>query len=319
VLQRSAGPSINDVTQRVDQFLNAEISRKIDKLNHFLTLQNLPDCQSRTFIPDAGAFKASYTKKKEPQFYHPLICLVTQGEKKCHVGDQTFHYTRGDFFINVLPMPVTAEITQASADKPFMSATLSIDLVKLADVLLKIERLESHFSYHTKNESSCLLVGSADEALIDAFHRLMQCGLNEADAAVLGPSIIEEIYYRILTSEYGYALRQLLSQYGQVQPISKAITHIHKNIEQPISVQDLASMSNMSKTTFFNTFKKLMHVPPNQYIKSSKLQKAQVLLKNGMQANEASFQVGYNSFSQFSREYKRHFGFSPSETLKQAS
>lgn len=134
------------------------------------------------------------------------------------------------------------------------------------------------------------------------------------DAAILGGPVIDEIYYRLLTSDYGIGLRMLLNSYGQIQPISRAVSYIHDNLHRTIHINELADMTNMSKTTFFNAFKKIMHVAPNQYIKSIRLRKAQLLLKQGMLANQASYNVGYNSFSQFSREYKRLFGFPPSET-----
>lgn len=286
----------------------------IESLNQFLLSCELQEGNNPRYINGGGIFKASMPHSKQPMFYEPLICLVAQGEKLCHVGDETFNYKKGDFFINMLPMPVKAEIAVASEETPFLSATLSIDLVRVADMLLRIEKLEGERAPTTNQTNSCLMVGKACDQLVTAFHRLVALGANEMDSAVLGESIVNEIYYRILMSEYGFSLRTLLSQYGQVQPISKAVSFIHNNLDKNIQIQELASLSNMSKTTFFNTFKKLMHVAPNQYIKSSKLQKAQSLLKNGMQANEASFRVGYNSFSQFSREYKRLFGFSPSET-----
>jgi len=157
--------------------------------------------------------------------------------------------------------------------------------------------------------------GPAPENLIELFCKLLDVGLNTMDALILGDSIVDEIYYRLLTSDYGLELRILLNQYGQIQPISRAVNYIHDNMHRTIQVNELADMVNMSKTTFFNAFKKIMHVAPNQYIKSTRLRKAQLLLTQGMQANEASYNVGYNSFSQISREYKRLFGFSPSETV----
>lgn len=294
--------------------MNTFTEFRIEALSELLQSCAPDEGQTPGYVPGGGMFKASAPHTKQPMFYEPLICLVAQGEKLCHVGEETFAYKKGDFFINMLPMPVKAEITVASDDRPFLSATLSVDLVRVADMLLKIEQMEKQVAAPVDQVSSCLMVGKASDELITAFERLVILGNNEMDAAVLGEATINEIYYRILVSEYGYGLRTLLSQYGNVRPISKAVSFIHANLDKPIHVQELASLSNMSKTTFFNTFKRLMHVAPNQYIKSSKLQKAQVLLTNGMQASEASYSVGYNSFSQFSREYKRLFGFPPSET-----
>ncbi len=286
----------------------------IKQLNNVMAKHAGDDGFTTTCIDGVGVFKSTQVQCKSPALYDPIICLIGQGEKKCHVGDKSFNYRAGDFFINFLPMPVGTQIVEASTEKPLLSACLCINLVRLADMVLKIDRLESGHIRETPPETSCVVVGKADIQLITIFNKLMSVGTNKIEAAILGESIVDEIYYRLLTGEHGYALRMLLNQYGQIQPISKVIDFIHKNMDRMILIEELASIANMSKTTFFNVFKKLMHVPPMQYVKSYKLQKAQVLLRKGMQANEASFHVGYNSFSQFSREYKRFFGYSPSQT-----
>jgi AraC-like DNA-binding protein len=286
----------------------------INQFNKAITNFAHEDGFTPTHIDGVGVFKSSKTRCSSPALYDPIICLIGQGEKVCNVGDSSFIYRAGDFFINCLPMPVGTQVAEASSEKPLLAVGLRINLVRLADMVLKIEQLERGRLVKNSCESSCVVVGKADVELVKVFNKLMLVGTNKVESAILGESIVDEIYYRILTGEHGYALRALLNQYGQIQPISKVIDFIHKNMERSIYIEELAEIANMSKTTFFNAFKKLMHVPPMQYVKSYKLQKAQVLLKQGMQANEASFYVGYNSFSQFSREYKRFFGFSPSKT-----
>lgn len=285
------------------------------EFNRLISLLAKRDGISSTLIPDVWLFKASEQQSSIPTIYEPLICLVGQGQKVCSVGDSKFEYRVGNYFMNSLPMPVVSEIIGASEQQPFLSVALNINLIKLADMVLKIEREGSLDESNKKQTcSSCVLVGNSDKGLDDAFMRLLQVATEPLAAKVLADGIIDEIYFRLLTGENGCALRALLNQYGDVQPMSKVVTYIHENINKTIQVSELADIANMSKTSFFNAFKRLMHVPPNQYIKSTKLQKAQVLLTQGMQANEASYQVGYGSFSQFSREYKRFFGYTPSQT-----
>jgi AraC-like DNA-binding protein len=129
---------------------------------------------------------------------------------------------------------------------------------------------------------------------------------------MVGDSIVDETYYRLLCDERGGELRYLLQQRGQIQLISKAVAHIHQNLDKPVSVDELANMVHMSRPTFYENFRAVMHISPLQYAKSVKLDKAHTLIKEGKKANEAGYLVGYNSPAQFSREYKRHFGFSPS-------
>ena len=268
-----------------------------------------------TSIPQLLTVKVSASQHTMPTFYEPLICLVGQGEKECFVGEQQFKYGPGKFFANFLPMPVSTSINGASKDTPYLCASLKIDLVKLAEMVLKVERQRVTTLSNDNTEVSCIAVGDTCEELTDAFVRLLSASKDPLSASVLSESIIDEIYFRLITSKYGRGLRELLNQYGEVQSLSKVVSYIHENISSPIQVTELSTIANMSKTTFFNAFKKLMHVSPNQYIKSTKLQKAQELLQRGNQATQVSYQVGYNSFSQFSREYKRFFGFPPSATI----
>ena len=308
--QSTHQPDATDLGQELKQ----KLSGSTDRLNKLNTELSAGEGINPTSIPDVCTFKSSVTHEKMPALYQPLICMITQGQKVCYIGESKFEYSAGDMFINFLPVPVSTQIVEASEDSPMLSSTLCIDLVRLADMILKIERYgELAIVDKTEHESSIVLSKASDE-LTELFVKLLETSTNPLDAKVLGDSIIDEIYYRLLTSEHGPALRTLLNQYGQIQPISKAVGFIHENLQRNIQVNELAQIANMSKTAFFTTFKKLMHLAPNQYIKATKLQKAQTLLKQGMQANSASIEVGYNSFSQFSREYKRFFGFSPSQT-----
>ncbi len=131
---------------------------------------------------------------------------------------------------------------------------------------------------------------------------------------MLCDAIIDEIYYQILMDERNGELRYLLQQRGEIQRVSKAVEHIHNNLDQPVSVKGLADLVHISRSSFFDKFKDVMHVSPLQSAKSVKLHKAQVLIQEGKKANEAGYLVGYNSPAQFSREYKRHFGYAPSLT-----
>ena len=276
----------------------------------------LEEGYSELTIPNTGVYKSTVCHKPIPTIYEPVLCLVAQGAKNCHIGDDTFCYKGGDVFINFLAMPATAEIIEASNDEPHLSVVLSIDLIKLSEIILKIEQLSPDQPGGASSTVSSVMTSPAPNGLVELFIKLLNVAHNPMDAQILGESIVNEIYYRLLTCKYyGSDLRGLLNQYGQIQPISRAVTFIHDNMDKTIQINDLAGMANMSKTTFFNAFKKIMHVAPNQYIKSTKLRKAQQLLSQGIQANEASYNLGYNSFSQFSREYKRLFGFPPSETM----
>jgi transcriptional regulator GlxA family with amidase domain len=150
--------------------------------------------------------------------------------------------------------------------------------------------------------------------LLDPMIRLWESLADPTDTAFMGNVIVDEIYYRMLRGERGWELRTLLQQKGQIQGISKAVECIHQNVNKPVSVEQLAEMVFMSMTKFYKTFRDVMHLTPLQYAKSVKLDRAHTLIQEGRKASEAGYLVGYNCPSQFSREYKRHFGFAPSAT-----
>jgi AraC-like DNA-binding protein len=185
----------------------------------------------------------------------------------------------------------------------------------LADVLLRIERAEGAMPKPVTADSSGIFSAPLSDNLLDPTIRLLESLSNPRDAAVLGELIVDEIYYHVLCGERGGDLRILLQHRGQIQRVSRAVEYIHQNLGKPVSVEKLADLVYMSKTRFYAAFRDVMHVSPLQYAKSVKLVQAQTLIKEGKKANEAGYLVGYNSPSQFSREYKRHFGHAPSATV----
>ena len=267
-----------------------------------------------TDFEDLGIFKASTTQGLTPNYYEPAIVIVGQGKKRCFVGNRTYEYGTGDYLILFLPMSLNVEIIEASPDKPFLAAGVRIDLGRLADVLLRIERAEGATAKPVSTDPSGIFSAPLNDHLLDPTIRLFESLGNPRDVAVLGDLIVDEIYYRILCDERGGDLRTFLQQRGQIQRVAKAVQYIQQNIEEPVSVQGLADLVHMSRTSFYENFREVMHVSPLQYAKSVKLMKAQTLIKVGKNAGEAGYMVGYNSPAQFSREYKRHFGFAPSAT-----
>ncbi|MEJ2190684.1 MAG: AraC family transcriptional regulator, partial [Acidobacteriota bacterium] len=133
------------------------------------------------------------------------------------------------------------------------------------------------------------------------------------EASIVGEAVIDEIYFRLLKDERGGALVHLLQQRGQIQEIARAVEHVHRNLSEQISIDELAALVNMSSSGFHKKFKEVMHLSPIQYAKQTKLNRAQEYIWQGKNVSQAGFMVGYNSPAQFSREYKRHFGVSPSE------
>ena len=287
---------------------------KLRKLAAMVAQHTAQEGVSYTGIESLGTFKATSTRMRMPDYYEPAIVIVGQGKKRCYIGNQAYEYGAGDYLILFLPMSLDVEIVDASPDRPFLAAGVRIDLGRLADVLLRIERVEGVVTKPVSTDPSGIFSASLSDNLLDPTIRLLESLANPRDAAILGDLIVDEIYYRILCDERGGDLRTFLQQRGQIQRVAKAVQYIHQNLKEPVSVEKLADMVHMSRTSFYENFKEVMHVSPLQYAKSVKLVKAQTLIKEGKNASEAGYLVGYNSPAQFSREYKRHFGFVPSAT-----
>ncbi|MEM7035121.1 MAG: AraC family transcriptional regulator [Chloroflexota bacterium] len=287
---------------------------KLEKLVALLDQHADQDGILKSSIEQLSFFKASVPQTTIPHYYEPSIVVVGQGKKRCYIGDKVYEYGKGDFLIMFLPMSLNVEIVEASPENPFFAAGIGIDLGRLADVLLRIERAEGGTTKPTSTDPSGIFSAPLYDHLLDPTIRLLETLDNARDAAILGDLIVDEIYYRILCDEQRGDLRTFLQQRGQIQRVAKAVQHIQENLEEPVSVEGLADLVHMSRTSFYENFKAVMHVSPLQYAKSIKLMKAQVLIREGKNASEAGYLVGYNSPAQFSREYKRHFGFAPSAT-----
>ena len=292
----------------------AELNPNLAKLN-LLIEKHVPN-DGHEFIHRefVAVSRESRLHKKEPQIFPPAIIIVGQGSKSCYVGDQALDYGAGRILVTMLPIPVEVVVTEASEEKPLLAAGVGIDFGRLANVLMKIEYADQNAFQPILANATSIFSTTAKEKLLDAFIRLLEACQDTRDAEVLADAIIDEIYYRILMDERNGELRYLLQQRGEIQRVSKAVEHIHNNLDQPVSVEELARLVHMSRSAFFDKFKDVMHTSPLQYAKSVKLHRAQVLIQEGKKANEAAYLVGYNSPAQFSREYKRHFGFVPSAT-----
>ena len=261
-----------------------------------------------------GTIKSSIAKSKSCTVDEPVILIVGQGKKTYFLGEQKYEFSAGSVLVLFYPTAMETEITEATPDKPFLSAGVAMDMGRMADVLMRIDRIDGVVPKPVSSNPSSIFSIPLNERLLDAFVRLFELLDNPKDTTMLADSIVDEIYYRLIDDERGNELRFLLQQRGEIQRISKAVDYIQQNLDKAISVEQLADMVHMGQTTFYENFKSVMHLSPLQYAKSVKLYEAQKLIKAGKSASEAGYSVGYNSSAQFSREYKRHFGFVPSAT-----
>ena len=287
---------------------------KIDQFVRLMAQYSPHENLNYSIIENFGTLKASMPVKRHPTCDPPAIFIIGQGSKTCFVGGKQYDFNVGDVLVLFHPMAMETEIVQASPEKPFLAAGVALDLGRLANVLMRIDQIDGIVAKPNAINPSNILSIPLSDNLLDPFIRLFKLLSNPRDAQMLADSIMDEIYYRLLSDGRGGELRFLLQQRGEIQRISKAVDYIHQNLDKPVSVEQLAAMVHMGKTTFYENFKNVMHLSPLQYAKSVKLHEAQKLLREGSNVSTASLLVGYNSPAQFSREYKRHFGFAPSAT-----
>lgn len=289
---------------------------RLQELRDLITKHTPTEGGIQTPLNDLIVFRSCAGQPRQHEVYQAFLLILAQGEKRLHIGGQPYDYKAGDYLAVFMPMLLEAERAEVSPEEPYLMACLRIDLRRIANLLLKLDTLApSQQRSKPTNATVCHLAPMRDH-LLDPVIRLLQTLDNPRDMAILSESIVDEIYYRLLCDEQvGLGpFRRHLEQNGQIQQIARAVTYIQTNLDAVVSVDQLAHVSNMSVSGFHRTFKEVMHTTPLQYAKTLKLHKAHSLLRQGQTASETSLLVGYNSPAQFSREYKRFFGITPSET-----
>ncbi len=269
---------------------------------------------NRTCVENVGTFKSSAPMARILDVEPPAIVIVVSGRKQCYLDNDVYEYGPGTVTIGFYPIPMVMEITEASSEKPYLLAAVLLDLRKMADMQLRLERHDVSADRTAIPEPSVFFATHLTDRILDPFIRLFEALSDPGDSAILVGPIVDEIYYRLLRGPLGGELRSLVEHNGKILRISKAVDYIHANLDESVSVAKLADMVNMSRSVFFQNFREIMRLSPLQYSKSVKLLEARRLIKEGNRVNEACYSVGYNNLAQFSREYKRQFGFVPSAT-----
>jgi AraC-like DNA-binding protein len=243
----------------------------------------------------------------------PSIVLVVQGAKQLLIGDRAYAYDQQRFLITALNLPGTSQVLEASPEHPCLGLVLRLDLRIMAEL---IAQTGSAPTRDRAAEGSAAL-GTVTASLLEPFHRLVTL-LDEPEALnVLAPLIEREIHYRLLTSDMAARLWQIASAGSQSQRIARAIEWLKAHYAQPLRVEDLAAQAQMSPSTLHHHFRQLTAMSPLQYQKWLRLSEARRLMLNErLDAASAAFQVGYESPSQFSREYSRLFGSPPRRDIE---
>ncbi|MCC9622603.1 AraC family transcriptional regulator [Thalassospira sp. MA62] len=241
--------------------------------------------------------------------YEPMACIVLQGAMEVAIGDSILHYAPGSCFVGSIDLPVTGVITKASTAEPYLAIHIALDRDNLADLVAEAPEV-------APQERKSVAMGPATEALFDACLRLIALKQTPEDVAVMGPLIEKEILYRLLRGPQAGALHQIVASDPKIAQVRRALNWIRNNIDKSVPVSDMANCAGMSEASFRRHFRNATGLSPVQYQKTLRLQAARRAILAGAEVGRAAFDVGYESASQFSREYSRLFGLAPSHDVK---
>ncbi|PMQ06687.1 RCS-specific HTH-type transcriptional activator RclR [Dyella sp. AD56] len=261
-----------------------------------------------TALPGVRILRSDRTLSMTPVLYDPGIVIVCQGRKRGYFGDQVYVYDEQHYLAVAVPVPFTME-SDGTPAHPLLAIYMHLDFQMAADLMIQIDRDHASVSH---DAPLSMMSSPMDAALRTSVLRFLEAMSQPLEAAVLGPGLLREIYFRVLAGAQGTALRSALSMHGQFGKIGKALRHIHGAYAHPINLAQLAKEANMSVPTFHSHFRAVTQTSPMQYLKSTRLHQARLLMvRQGMTAEAASYAVGYASASQFNREFKRLFGLPP--------
>jgi AraC-like DNA-binding protein len=262
----------------------------------------------RTAVPSLTLMHATQTSVPLESVYKPSICVVAQGAKTATLADETYRYDPSTYLVTSVELPIMGRIIEAAPGVPYLSLKLSFD----ADIILDIMKETNRPIDVPAEASRGITVNRTSPALLEAIVRLMQLLDTPEDVAVLAPLVIREILYRVLQGEQGSLIHQFAIIGSHANNIAQAIRLINRQYDRPLLIEHLAKSVNMSTSAFHKHFKRVTAMSPLQYQKTVRLQEARrLLLTEAVPASDAAFRVGYESPSQFSREYARMYGRPP--------
>ncbi|CAH0318865.1 helix-turn-helix domain-containing protein [Pseudomonas mediterranea] len=264
-----------------------------------------------TQLPGVQVLRCSQDIARGPQLYEPSLVIIAQGSKLAYLGPRTLEYGAGHYLIQALPVPFECE-TYAMPDAPLLGISVAIDRPLLGELVLAMGLTPGRNLPPQTPESMTSAV--LDDAMRGCVERLLYCLHDPLECQVMGQARLRELLFAALRGPQADVLRALVEQHGQFARIAAALCHLHAHFTEPLNVETLANCANMSASTFHEHFKRSTLLSPVQYLKRLRLLKAQrLLLSEGMGVAQVAHQVGYQSSSQFSREYKRYFERNPGE------
>ncbi len=267
-----------------------------------------------TLIHGVQVYRRSQPLARTPTVYHPHIIIVGQGQKRAYLGDKVYTYDTFNYLVSSVPMPAECE-ADASPDEPVLCLAIDVEPTMLGEMLLEMGEPLDPVGPMPRGLSTTPM----SDDLMGAVIRLLECLKSPLDSRMLGRQIVREIVYRVLGGEQGGSLRALASRDDHFARIARVLRLIHNDYAKPLSAEEMAKRAGMSMSAFHHNFKLVTASSPLQYLKRVRLDQARRLMTHdGYNAGTAARAVGYESPSQFSREFKRLFGATPVAETEQS-
>jgi AraC-like DNA-binding protein len=273
------------------------------------------DGMHATTIPRLFLMRASQLTEPLPTVYEPALCIVAQGRKQVMLADEVYFYGPEQCLVISVDLPVVGQVIEATPAAPYLCLRLDLDPGKLSAMMLEIGQGVTR-NQRAERLRLGLSISPVDPLLLDAVARLARLLEAPNDIPILAPLIEREILYRLLSGEYGDRLRQIATADSRLVSVNRAISWLKQNYAAPFRIETIAREARLSPSALHHSFKSVTALSPLQYQKQLRLQEARrLMLGHAMDAATAGHQVGYESPSQFSREYSRLFGAPPSRDI----
>lgn len=264
----------------------------------------------QTEIPNLDLYFSKKLSEFNSIMYEPSLCIILQGSKAVSFGDELFSYDSKEYLLSATHIPAIVKILEANEEVPYVSFRIKFDMEDIYEVIKNIN--PSKLAIGTKSEKG-LFFDDMSEKLYEPINRLFKLlDKEKEEIAYLSPLIIKEILFILINDKSGYFLNKFAIKGTVSNKIIKVISQIKNNFNEKLNVKELANLIEMSEASLYQNFKTITSLSPIQFQKKIRLEEAKLMLLNqNIEASEVAFAVGYESPSQFSREYSRMFGMSP--------
>jgi AraC-like DNA-binding protein len=271
---------------------------------------------NQTFINGVGIYKSSESAQRTPLCYSQGIIFVLQGQKRVFFDEQIYTYNPDNYLVLTVPLPAECE-TQLTNNGPLLSLIIDFDMSVLGELVRVFDEHGKLNNNDKMSNAKGLFVSENTDALSCTLTRLVDCLGSKLQSDIIGKGLVREVFYHVLQGPQASPLFDLVSHNTHMSKMERTLKHLHIHYDDKLDVEQLASMANMSASTFHRNFKQITASSPIQYVKKLRLSKAKDLLQDqGLKVKQAAAQVGYESATQFSREFTRYFGISPSDYAK---